>query len=220
MMRSSSRTTQRPESETSGIAPRHSFSDIIHDIQNTKAPPADELIVDEVERPARIRSVGGRDRRTGSDGAASSAPAADFQPFLAVNPLGLLTVHDNFRLENDVQAAITEPPAFMCELHHPCAQRRIVWPSRSIPDHRAVRSRTRFGTPAARSSHRSSEDSLGEQAFELPILQLQGFQPLRVGDLHPAKLGLPCIQRRRRHVVLAAKLGNRGPCFHVPSKYR
>ena len=40
------------------------------------------------------------------------------------------------------------------------------------------------------------------------MLHLKRFQPLRVEDLHPAKLGLPCLQRRRRHAVLAAKLGN------------
>ncbi len=39
-----------------------------------------------------------------------------------------------------MQAAITEPPAFMRKVHHPFAQRRIVWPFRSIPDHRPLRS--------------------------------------------------------------------------------
>ena len=62
------------------------------------------------------------------------------------------------------------------------------------------------------------------------MLRLKRFQPLRVGDLHPAKLGLPCIERRRRHAVLAAKLGNGNPgsmflqypddlCFGKPSSF-
>ena len=57
---------------TDGISP------IDADVGQT--PHADELIVGEVKRPVCVRSNGHRDRRTGSDGAASSAPAAAFHP--------------------------------------------------------------------------------------------------------------------------------------------
>ncbi len=53
----------------------------------------------------------------------------------------------------------------------------------------------------------------GRRTLERPILRLKSFQPLRVGDLYPAKPDLPRVQRRWQHAVLAAKLGNANPRF-------
>ncbi len=81
----SSRATRRPEIDVSGIAAafaRH----VIDDVEHTEAPPAGELIVHEVQRPARVRPCLDRDRRPRPPRVAAPGACAP-SGLLAVEPV-------------------------------------------------------------------------------------------------------------------------------------
>ena len=49
------------------------LGDVVDDVEDAKAPAASELVVDEVDRPARIRLRLHEDRRPGADGLSASS---------------------------------------------------------------------------------------------------------------------------------------------------
>ena len=51
---------------------------------------------------------------------------------------------------------------------------------------------------------------LGQQLLQLGVLVLKRLQPLGLGDVHPAVLGLPIVKRRFRNAVLAGEIGGLG----------
>ena len=64
---------------------RQTFArDVIDDVEDTEPPAKGELIVDEVERPARIDLGFDEDRYACSNGSAPSLALADCKPFLPI----------------------------------------------------------------------------------------------------------------------------------------
>jgi hypothetical protein len=57
------------------------------DNEDAEAPALGELVMDEVERPARVDLGLDQDRRARSDRFAPSLALADGQPFFAVEPI-------------------------------------------------------------------------------------------------------------------------------------
>ena len=67
---------------------RQTFArDVIDNVEDAEAPALGELIMDEVERPARVDLGLDQDRRACSDRPPPSLALADGQPFLAVEPI-------------------------------------------------------------------------------------------------------------------------------------
>jgi len=68
--------------------------DIVNHVEDPELPTLGELIVDEIDRPAHVRP-GHRQQRYPRPGRLLLPPSfAHRQPFLAVEPMGLLAVHD------------------------------------------------------------------------------------------------------------------------------
>lgn len=112
MSADSSRATRLPEMEVSGIA-RH----VVDDVQNAEPPATGELVMHEVERPARIWPWLDKDWRPPSDRAAAGSALSHHQPFLAVEavdavlagPLALLP-------QQNKEPPVAEAPAFVGEV--------------------------------------------------------------------------------------------------------
>lgn len=60
------------------------------------------------------------------------------------------------------------------------------------------------------------EHGTGQQALELGVLVLKALQPLGLGDLHAAKLGLLGVERRAADTMPTAHLGRRATRFLLP----
>ena len=60
---------------------------IIDNVEDAEAPALGELVMDEVERPARVDLGLDQDRRARSDRFPPSLALADGQPFFAVEPI-------------------------------------------------------------------------------------------------------------------------------------
>jgi hypothetical protein len=63
--------------------PRH----VVDNIEDAETPAAGELVMHEVQRPARIRLRLDEDRRPRSDSAAAGAALAHREPFLTIEPV-------------------------------------------------------------------------------------------------------------------------------------
>ena len=68
-----------------------------------------------------------------------------------------------------------------------------------------------FGSRALVYAPSSGVDLRTERVW-LAILILQRFQPFGVGDVHPAELALPIVERRLRHPVLPGRRGRSPTC--------
>ena len=87
---------------------------VVDDVQDTKPPAAGELIVDEVERPARVGAGFDKDRRPRADGASPRPPLAHCEAFLAIEPIDAI---DPGRLallpQQDEQPPVAKAPALV-----------------------------------------------------------------------------------------------------------
>lgn len=114
---------------------------VIDDVDHPEASLGDELIVDKVQAPALVRKRQHRRRGPRADGASSSLPAAHRQPFLPIEPLRLFAVDgDAVPAEQDMQAAIAEPPTLLRQLTQPRPQVAIIGSTRAVSHTRAIRS--------------------------------------------------------------------------------
>src|SRR5690606_34314919 len=91
------------------------------------------LIVNEVEAPA----LAGKRKHQSGRPRANSPPAAaspsDRQPFLAIEPLGLLAVdHHPLPAQQDMQTAIAEPAALVGQLAQLLAKRSVIVPRGTV----------------------------------------------------------------------------------------
>src|SRR5436190_16049316 len=78
-----------PSARHRGVGDRcQAFSrHVIDDVENTEAPAASELIVDEVERPARVWLGRDKYRRAVTHGLAAASAFAHSQSLLAIEPI-------------------------------------------------------------------------------------------------------------------------------------
>jgi len=101
---------------------------------------------------------------------ASVPSCANRQPFLAVDPLGLLAVdHDAVPAKQDVQSPVAEPPALLRQLTQTRPQVAIIIPARTISHARAICSDDSTRPPLAHSQRR---------------LEMRDRLPLRGGRYH------------------------------------
>jgi len=137
--------------------------------------------------------------------------------------------------QQDEQPAIAEPPTLIGELAQPSPELRIRRLARAIADHCPIRSNDRAGPPLRQAQlglqvrdpgalgdgpyHffdnscpecRRIEHLLGQQFLQLRILPLKRFQPLGLGDVHPAVFGLPVVKRRFADPMLPRQIGRLG----------
>jgi len=63
------------------------FGDVVDDVEDAEASAVGELVMDEVQRPARVGPRLDQDRGTDPQSFAASPPLADGEPFLAIKPV-------------------------------------------------------------------------------------------------------------------------------------
>lgn len=99
--------------------------DIVNHVEDPEAATLGELVVNEVDRPARVWCGHRQERRPRARRLLTSPPLAHRQSFLAVEPLGLLAVHDlSLPREQNVQPPVAEPAPL--GHRHPQALTQIV----------------------------------------------------------------------------------------------
>src|SRR5690606_26751888 len=107
----SSRATRRPEIDVSGIAAKHSR---VTSSTMLSTPPAGELVVHEVQGPARVRSCLDQDRRSCAHRSSPRPALANRQPFFLVEPIDAVDAGWlAFPPQQDEQPPIAEAPSFI-----------------------------------------------------------------------------------------------------------
>lgn len=95
--------------------------------------------MNEVEGPPGVRPSFDDHWRTGSDRPLATVVPANRQPFLAVEPLGPLMVHDVALLpQQNVETPIAEPPPLRRQLPQTTTQNGVVAPSGAVANGRSV----------------------------------------------------------------------------------
>src|SRR5690606_38534706 len=112
-----------------------------------------ELVVHEVQRPARVRPGLDQDRSPRAHRASPRPALAHRQPFLAVEPVdavdaGWLTLPP----EQDEQSPVAEAPALIGKLTQPAAQFRLRRPAGPVAHHLAIGTDNGAG-PTLRQAH-------------------------------------------------------------------
>ena len=235
---------RHPDAGERGVGDqRQAFAGAVVDHrQDAEAAAVEELIGDEVERPAIVGGERDRHRRPRSHRPLASAPPPHHQPFFPIEPEQPLVVHDiAFAAEQDVQATIAEAPALMRQRLHPLAQTPIVGPRRPVAhrhpadaDHRARPPLAHLQRLPEKSDRLSPgggrhhffaissfsagivEHGVGEQPLQLGVLVFQSLQPLRLRYVQAAEFGLPLVEGRAAHPMLPAQLGGRHARFLLP----
>lgn len=92
MMRSSSRATRAPRSTCRDQTKAFARA-VVDDDKHTEAASIGHLVVDEIERPAGVRTIRHRHRRSEPQGALATAALPLHQPLLAIDPLHPLPGH-------------------------------------------------------------------------------------------------------------------------------
>ena len=101
--------------------------------QDAEASAVGELIGDEVERPALVRSLRHCHRRPRPDRPFAAATATHREPLFAVEAEQFLVVdHMALPLEQDMQASIAEAAALLGDRSHTLAKAGIVRPGRPV----------------------------------------------------------------------------------------
>jgi hypothetical protein len=133
--------------------PRH----VVDDVQDAEPPAAGELVVHEIDRPARVGAGFDQHRRPHSYGAPPRPPFAHREALFPVKsvdavdprPLALLT-------QQDEQSSIAEPPALVGKITPPHPQLGLLGPPRPVADHLAIGADEGAGPPF-RQAHRGPQ---------------------------------------------------------------
>ena len=105
---------------------------VVDDVEDAEPPAVGELVMDEVQRPARIRPRLDQDRRPRSNGPAAGAPLAHRKPFLAIEPVDAVDARGLALLpQQDEQPPIAKAPALVGEIAQLLAQLRVRRPART-----------------------------------------------------------------------------------------
>ena len=149
----SSRATRLPEIEVSGGRRQAFARHVVNDVKDAEPPSAGELIMHEVQRPARVRLRLDRDRRPRSNGAAAGAALAHRQPLLAVEPVDAVLARGLARLpQQNEQPPIAKAPALVGKIAQRLAQFCVRRPPRRIARGLAVHTDDGTG-PTLRQAH-------------------------------------------------------------------
>ena len=123
------------------------FRHVVDNVQHPEPSAVGEPVVDEIQRPAAVRTRRRRDRwlpssrhrserrwrRHRNPSAGLSSP--NHEPFLAIEPPGLLAVHGMTLLaQKDMQATISEPSPLIGRLPQPRPQVRVIRPAAATTD--------------------------------------------------------------------------------------
>jgi hypothetical protein len=192
---------------------------IIDHVQHPEPPVIGELITHEVKGPALHRPV----RRLNGDPILSRQLAtllrANLETLLDVKPVRPLVVHDQHLAP---QHGVQPRRGIAAVLRGELLYTRDCCTDRASPTIRQLRRSLRPSSVIRKPTalrfamslpmflhkflhHRHVEHLFGDDALELGVLRLERFQPLRVGNLHPAKLGTPSVERRAADAVPAAQ---------------
>ena len=113
---------------------------VVDHVEDAEPPTLRELVVDEVDRPPRVRHSDGQQRRPRPGRLLPTASLANGQPLLAVEPLGLLPVHHQpLPSQQHMQPPIAEPASLAGQRPHALAQPGIVGATAAVADRRPVR---------------------------------------------------------------------------------
>ena len=141
-----------------------------HD-EDAHAAAVDELIGDEVERPAVIRPLGYQHRRPCAQRPLSSAPTTDHETLVAIDSEQALVIYQEaLPSQQDVKAPVAEAPALMGQGPQPLPQSCVVWPARMIPHRHSHAADNGARPPLADLEHRTqvSEVAGGGKEKESP----------------------------------------------------
>ena len=117
--RSSSRATRVPEIEVSAMSGQTLARAVVDHYEDAQAAAIDELVGNEVERPAVVR----RHWRPCAECTLAPAPPADHEAFFAIDPKQPLVVHDEaLSSQQHVQPPVTEASALMGKSPQPIPQ--------------------------------------------------------------------------------------------------
>ena len=119
---------------------REAFTgDVVDHVEHPEALAARKLVMDEIQRPARIGPSLDQDRGSRPDSLAPGLSLVHRQPLLAAKPIypvdaGWLTL----AAQQDEQVSITEPLTLVGQIPQKTAQDRVRGTPRAIADHRAI----------------------------------------------------------------------------------
>lgn len=114
--------------------------DIVDHVEDPEPPPLGELVMHEVDRPARVRQGHRQQRRPCSRHLLAPPLHAHRQALLSVEPLDLLAVHDMaLPPQQNMQPPVAEPAPFGRQRPQALAQVVIVGASAAVSDRGSVR---------------------------------------------------------------------------------
>ena len=97
--------------------------DVVDDIEDAKPPAVGELVVDEIERPARVGLGFDQDRRPHPHGASTRPTLAHRQTFLAIEPVDAILARRLALLpQQNEQPPVAEAPALVGQFVQPGSQ--------------------------------------------------------------------------------------------------
>lgn len=112
---------------------------VVDDVQDAEAPTAGELIVDKIERPARIRLLLDENRRSRAYRAAASAALAHAQALLAIEPVNAIDARRLALLQQqNKQPSVAKTATSIGQIAKLCPKLGVGRPSRAITDGLAV----------------------------------------------------------------------------------
>jgi Transposase IS116/IS110/IS902 family len=119
---------------------RQAFPDaVIEDGEDPEAPPADELVGNEIQRPPVVRSQGHSYCRSHAQSPLAAAAFAHHEPFLPLDAEKALVVYDkSFPAQEDKETAIAEAPALPCHRTQSVPQGLIIRPPSTVAHHHPV----------------------------------------------------------------------------------
>jgi len=121
------------------------LGDIVDDVAPPEALTVGELVMDEIQRPARIGPCLDQERRSRSDRLAPGLPFAHCQAFLAVEPIDPVNPRGlALAAQQHEKPPVAEPTTFVGQFAQPIAQHHFRRTLRFVADHLAIRA----GTPA------------------------------------------------------------------------
>ena len=116
------------------------LGDVVDHVEDPEPPALGELVVDGVDRPARVRHGHCHERRPCPGRLLPPPPLAHGEALLAVEPLGLLAVHDiSLPTEQNVQPPVAKPAALRCQRPQALAQIVVIGSSAAVADRGPVR---------------------------------------------------------------------------------